>query len=53
MNNKGFMMSEVVVVAAIVLGILTGIYTSYSKIFTRYSEVITYYNVDGIYKLAN
>lgn len=52
MNNKGFMMAEVVVMAAIILGVLTSIYTSYSKVFARYSTVLNYYNVDGIYTLA-
>ena len=53
MNNIGFMMAEVVVMAAIILGVITSIYTSYSKVFTRYYTVLNYYNVDGIYKLAS
>ncbi len=52
MNNKGFMLTEVVVMAAIILGTLTSIYVSYSKTFLRYEEILNYYNVDGIYKLA-
>lgn len=53
LNRKGFMMAEVVVVSAIILGVLISIYTSYGKVFRRYSEVLNYYNVDCIYKLAS
>lgn len=52
-NNRGFMMVEVVVVAAIILGVLTGIYTSYGKVFNRYTEILDYLNIDGVYKLAS
>ena len=52
LNRSGFMMAEVIVVSAVVLGVLISTYTSYSKIFTRYSEVLNYYNIDGVYRLA-
>lgn len=52
LNKKGFMMAEVVVVSAIILGVLISIYTSYGKVFRRYGEIINYYNVDGVYTLA-
>lgn len=52
LNKKGFMMAEVVVVSAVILGVLVSIYSSYSKVFRRYSEVLNYYNVDGVYKLV-
>lgn len=53
MNNKGFMMAEVVVVASIVLVTLVGFYTSYNKIISIYNQRIKYYDVTTLYKLAN
>ena len=53
MNNKGFMMKEVVVVSVIVLSVLVTMYVSYGKLFTGFKEKINYYNPDSIYKLAN
>lgn len=53
MNNKGFMMAEVIVVSAVILVTLVGLYTSYNKIFTVYNQRIDYYDVDTLYKLAN
>ncbi len=53
LNRKGFMMAEVVIVAAMILIILMSIYTGYSKVYIRYSEILNYYNADGVYKLAN
>jgi len=53
MNNKGFMMAEVIVVSAVILVTLVGLYTSYNKIFSVYNQRIDYYDVDTLYKLAN
>ena len=53
MNNKGFMMTEVVVVSVIVLSVLVTMYVSYGTLFTGFKEKINYYNPDSIYKLAN
>ena len=52
MNNKGFMMAEVIVVSSIVLITLVGMYTSYNKIFTLYNQRINYYDVATLYELA-
>lgn len=52
MNNKGFMMSEVVVVSAIILVTLTGLYTSYNKILSIYKQRVSYYDVPTLYNLA-
>lgn len=52
MNNKGFMMAEVVVVASIVLVTLVGFYTSYNKIISIYNQRVDYYDVATLYKLA-
>ena len=52
MNNKGFMMAEVVVVSSIVLVFLAGLYASYNKIYTSYRNLINYYDITTLYKLG-
>jgi hypothetical protein len=52
MNNKGFMMAEVIVVASIILIAMVGLYTSYNKIFSLYNQRIDYYDVTTLYELA-
>lgn len=53
MNNKGFMMAEVVVVASIILVALVGLYASYNKIFSIYNQRVDYYDVPTLYELAD
>lgn len=53
MNNKGFMMAEVVVVSSIILVTLVAFYTSYNKIISMYNQRVDYYDVTTLYKLAN
>lgn len=53
MNNKGFMMAEVVVVSAVILVTLTSLYISYGKILSLYNQRIDYYDVTTLYELAN
>ena len=53
MNNKGFMMAEVVVVASVVLVTLVSFYSSYNKIISLYNKRVDYYDVDTLYELAN
>lgn len=52
MNNKGFMMAEVIIVSAIVLTLLTTVYISFSKLYTLYLTRIDYYDVVSLYELA-
>ena len=52
MNNKGFMMAEVVVVSSIILIFMTAMYTTYSGILSAYKERVTYYDVPLLYKLG-
>ena len=52
MNNKGFMMAEVIVVSAIILVFLTGLYLSYGKLFGLYNTRIKYYDSDTLYSAA-
>lgn len=53
MNNKGFMMAEVIVVASIVLVTLVGFYASYNKIISIYNQRVDYYDVVTLYELGN
>ena len=52
MNNKGFMMAEVIVVSAVIMVTLVGLYTSYNKIFSLYNQRLNYYDVATLYELA-
>lgn len=52
MNNKGFMMAEVVVVSAVVLVTLTGLYLSYNKILSIYNQRVNYFDTTTLYRLA-
>ena len=52
LNNKGFMMAEVVVVSAIILIFMTAMFSSYNKIFAIYKERVSYYDVNALYQLA-
>lgn len=53
MNNKGFMMAEVIVVSAVVMVTLVGLYTSYNKIFSLYNQRLNYYDVATLYELSH
>jgi len=52
LNNKGFMMAELIVVSSIVLVTIAGMYTSYNKIFSIYKSRIGYYDVNTLYRLG-
>lgn len=49
MNNKGFMMAEVVITCSIVVITLVGLFTSYNRMYVKYQERTNYYNVDNSY----
>ena len=51
-NNKGFMMAEVIVVSAIVLVFLTGLFLSYNKIYSIYSTRLDYTDTSSLYRLG-
>lgn len=52
MNNKGFMMAELIVVSSIILLVLVGLYESYNKLYSVYKTRISYYDVTSLYKLG-
>lgn len=51
LNKKGFMMAEVIVVSAIILTFLAGIFISYNKIYSAYKTRLDYYDVTALYRL--
>lgn len=53
MNNKGFMMAELIVVASIIIITLTTFFTSYSRLISSYNKIIDYYDVGSIYRLKH
>ena len=50
-NNKGFVMTEALVISAVVLTALILIYAQFVRLDRAYSNEYTYNNVNGIYKL--
>ena len=52
MNKKGFMMAEVVVVSAIVVVTIGGLYVSYNKIYSKYKTLLSYNDVTTLYRLG-
>lgn len=52
MNNKGFMMAELVVVSSIIIIALTSFYVSYNKIITSYNKTLNYYDIGTVYRLG-
>lgn len=53
MNKKGFMMAEVVVVSAIVMVTIVGLYQSYNKLYSTYSTRLKYHDAETLYRLGN
>lgn len=49
LNNKGFMMAEVIITCSIVVITLVGLFTSYNRTYLRYKERSNYYNIDNSY----
>ncbi len=52
LNKKGFMMAEVVVVSAIILIFLAGLFVSYNQIYGSYKSRVRYYDSVALYRLA-
>lgn len=53
LNNKGFMLLEVVVVSTIIVTVLTSLYIGFSKLYKAYEDRNNYFDVDTIYALKN
>lgn len=52
-NNKGFMLAEVVIVSAILITTLTSLYIVFAKVYKAYEERSNFFDVDSIYALKN
>lgn len=51
LNNKGFMLAEVVIVSAVIITALVGLYTGFSNTYKAAQTKSKYYDVNGVYKL--
>ena len=50
-NNKGFMMAEVVIVSTVILTTLINLYAVFTRMYDVYTDRSHYYNVDTVYVL--
>lgn len=53
MNNKGFMLAEVVIVSAILVTTIVGLYSGFSTTYKAYEVRGNYYDAKSIYALKN
>lgn len=52
-DNRGFMLSEVVVVSAILIGTMVSLYAGFNKVYKDYNERSKYYSIDCLYAGEN
>lgn len=48
-NNSGFMLAELVIVSAIVIGTMVALYTGFNSSYINYKERSKYYSIDCLY----
>lgn len=48
-NNRGFMLAEIIIVSAILATALVGLFATFSKVFIEYEKRNDYNSVDAIY----
>lgn len=53
MNNKGFMMAELVVVSGIIVVALTTLFISQNKLISSYNKTLNYHDVGTTYRLGH
>lgn len=53
MNNKGFMMAEVIVVSSVILIAMAFYYVNYNQLVSSYNRRLDYYDVRSLYELAD
>ena len=51
-NNKGFMMAEVIIVSAVILVTLGTVFISYNRLFTAYNSRVGYFDTVTLYRLG-
>lgn len=52
-NNKGFMLAEVIIVSAVIFTTLVGLYKGFSNTYKAYETKNSYYDSKTIYALKN
>ena len=52
-DNRGFMMAEVVIVSAILITTIVGLYAGFASVYQAYEARSDYYDVDSLYALKN
>ena len=53
MNNKGFMLAEVVIVSTLLLTTMVGLYSGFSNTYKAYEIRNTYYDAKNVYDRKN
>ena len=53
LNNKGFMLIEVIIVSTVIITTLTGLYVGFSNTYKEYETQSNYYDSKTIYALKN
>ena len=51
LNDRGFMLVEVVIVTVVVATIMTSLYVAFNRVYKAYESKTRYTNIDGIYAL--
>ena len=52
-NNKGFMLAEIIIVSSIIITTMVGLYTGFSNTYKAYERINSYYDVNTTYALKN
>jgi len=48
-NNRGFMLVEVIIVSVVVATIMTSLYIAFNRVYNAYEKKGTYTNIDALY----
>lgn len=49
LNNKGFMLAEVIVVSVVIIAVLVTLFTALNRLISAYNTRSTYYDIDAAY----
>ena len=51
LNNKGFMLAEVIIYASVIIVTLVSLYAGFARVYKAYEIRSTYYDADSVYAL--
>ena len=51
LNNKGFMLAEVIISASVIIVTLVSLYAGFARVYKAYEIRSTYYDADSVYAL--